>query len=115
MFFFFFFFLMIRRPPRSTLFPYTTLFRSPLDGHEIDTDVLTEIASRVTTSVRALEGALIRVVAYASMKGERPTPELARHVLRRLGADDNPDVRSVNEILEATAQEFGLKPEELSG
>src|SRR2546430_5478351 len=29
---FFFFFLMIRRPPRSTLFPYTTLFRS---GHEV--------------------------------------------------------------------------------
>src|ERR1051325_12000385 len=28
-FLFFFFFLMIRRPPRSTLFPYTTLFRSP--------------------------------------------------------------------------------------
>src|SRR6266581_9366085 len=31
-FFFFFFFLMIRRPPRSTLFPYTTLFRS-VQGH----------------------------------------------------------------------------------
>src|SRR6267154_4231832 len=28
--FFFFFFLMIRRPPRSTLFPYTTLFRSEI-------------------------------------------------------------------------------------
>src|SRR2546426_12569653 len=28
---FFFFFLMIRRPPRSTLFPYTTLFRSSLE------------------------------------------------------------------------------------
>src|ERR1039457_7725249 len=28
--YFFFFFLMIRRPPRSTLFPYTTLFRSPV-------------------------------------------------------------------------------------
>src|SRR5947208_15306928 len=27
-YFYFFFFLMIRRPPRSTLFPYTTLFRS---------------------------------------------------------------------------------------
>src|SRR2546429_4990102 len=27
-----FFFLMIRRPPRSTLFPYTTLFRSPVCG-----------------------------------------------------------------------------------
>src|SRR5207253_9989717 len=30
-FFFYLFFLMIRRPPRSTLFPYTTLFRSALD------------------------------------------------------------------------------------
>src|SRR5574340_1506275 len=29
LFLLFFFFLMIRRPPRSTLFPYTTLFRSP--------------------------------------------------------------------------------------
>src|ERR1022692_3321198 len=32
LFFFFFFFLMIRRPPRSTLFPYTTLFRSAITG-----------------------------------------------------------------------------------
>src|SRR5437870_8006411 len=31
--FFFFFFLMIRRPPRSTLFPYTTLFRSSVRYH----------------------------------------------------------------------------------
>src|SRR3712207_7593930 len=32
--FFFFFFLMIRRPPRSTLFPYTTLFRSDGPPHD---------------------------------------------------------------------------------
>src|SRR5438132_13821711 len=31
----FFFFLMIRRPPRSTLFPYTTLFRSIKAGHSV--------------------------------------------------------------------------------
>src|SRR3712207_7191793 len=31
-----FFFLMIRRPPRSTLFPYTTLFRSQPDGDVVD-------------------------------------------------------------------------------
>src|SRR3712207_8475884 len=37
LFIFFFFFLMIRRPPRSTLFPYTTLFRSlaPVDDVEV--------------------------------------------------------------------------------
>src|SRR5258707_1924213 len=34
--FFLFFFLMIRRPPRSTLFPYTTLFRSPTLGRAAD-------------------------------------------------------------------------------
>src|SRR2546430_5188449 len=32
----FFFFLMIRRPPRSTLFPYTTLFRSQRFAHGLD-------------------------------------------------------------------------------
>src|SRR2546427_4253450 len=31
-----FFFLMIRRPPRSTLFPYTTLFRSPHEAHALE-------------------------------------------------------------------------------
>src|SRR3712207_7980431 len=31
-----FFFLMIRRPPRSTLFPYTTLFRSDIRGMKLD-------------------------------------------------------------------------------
>src|ERR1039457_7648659 len=41
----FFFFLMIRRPPRSTLFPYTTLFRSTLPGYHLNLhpgDKLTE-------------------------------------------------------------------------
>src|SRR5260370_33118923 len=63
---FFFFFLMIRRPPRSTLFPYTTLFRSKLleeilsfrmqgvefdngdmyvDGHKAASDVRDEFVS----------------------------------------------------------------------
>src|SRR5215213_11915761 len=36
---FFFFFLMIRRPPRSTLFPYTTLFRSPPVPPDLDLGV----------------------------------------------------------------------------
>src|SRR2546430_16294799 len=60
---FFFFFLMIRRPPRSTLFPYTTLFRS-LDGsrradslHEC---LLSEVGSRLrggtAAGVRARSG-----------------------------------------------------------
>src|SRR2546423_15495807 len=38
---FFFFFLMIRRPPRSTLFPYTTLFRSGISRLDLDLSVAT--------------------------------------------------------------------------
>src|SRR3712207_7377381 len=34
---------MIRRPPRSTLFPYTTLFRSRVDDVRIETDVLHDV------------------------------------------------------------------------
>src|SRR2546430_7434930 len=41
----FFFFLMIRRPPRSTLFPYTTLFRSNFPGESTPLD-LVELARR---------------------------------------------------------------------
>src|SRR5256885_3478943 len=37
--FMFFFFLMIRRPPRSTLFPYTTLFRSATEGEGVEVAV----------------------------------------------------------------------------
>ncbi len=61
--------------------------RARLDDLEVDAAVIAEIADRVTTSVRALEGALIRVVAYASLKDEPATPALVRHVLRRLGED----------------------------
>src|SRR5207244_11336050 len=37
---FYFFFLMLRRPPRSTLFPYTTLFRSAIDLDVVEAVVL---------------------------------------------------------------------------
>src|SRR5256885_12101375 len=41
-----FFFLMIRRPPRSTLFPYTTLFRSYVIGQDTHEDRLHATAER---------------------------------------------------------------------
>src|SRR5205807_10295051 len=50
--FFFFFFLMIRRPPRSTLFPYTTLFRSPavprtrVGHHDVIAGIREEVSPR---------------------------------------------------------------------
>jgi chromosomal replication initiator protein len=82
--------------------------RARLDGVEVSDEVLAEIAQRVDSSVRALEGALIRVVAYASMKGEEATPALVRHVLRRLGEDQSRDTCSLSEIIDAATQQFGV-------
>ena len=83
--------------------------RARLDGVDVTPEVVDEIAVRVATSVRALEGALIRVVAYASLKGEPPTPDLVRHVLRRLGEDTGSETCGIPEILDATAREFGVE------
>jgi chromosomal replication initiator protein len=83
--------------------------RARLDDVDVSPGVLAEIAQRVDSSVRALEGALIRVVAYASLKGEEATPGLARHVLNRLGADNAADTCSLSEIVDAAAEEFGVE------
>jgi len=53
--FFFFFFLMIRRPPRSTLFPYTTLFRS---GVSTDGRCLAAVAQSVSDSTDTMIAAV---------------------------------------------------------
>src|SRR3712207_6900489 len=53
-----FFFLMIRRPPRSTLFPYTTLFRSVLDRGRSDDHA--EVGHRHEHELDAVLAALVR-------------------------------------------------------
>jgi chromosomal replication initiator protein len=100
-------------PPPAPLRRAILAKRARVDGVEVSTDVLAEIAQRVDSSVRALEGALIRVVAYASLKGEEPTPSLVRHVLRRLGDDTARDACGISEIIDAAAQEFGVARESL--
>jgi chromosomal replication initiator protein len=84
--------------------------RARLDGLELDDAAIEEIASLVASSVRDLEGALIRVTAYASVRGKPVTPELSRHVLRRLGGAGRATRCEIAEIVAATAQEFGVEP-----
>src|SRR2546422_5441223 len=52
--FFFFFFLMIRRPPRSTLFPYTTLFRSLYWASRLDPSSAEPLYARSVILLQAL-------------------------------------------------------------
>ncbi len=87
--------------------------RAKLDAVDADAAVLEEIAARVQTSVRALEAALIQVVAYASLRGETPSVELARKLLDHVGPKRQDDPCTVTSILEATAQQFDLRPDSL--
>src|SRR3712207_9195829 len=62
-----FFFLMIRRPPRSTLFPYTTLFRSVRGRQQVDAHLLGTPGGRVAGHVD--DARLEEVVAGAGDGG----------------------------------------------
>src|SRR5215510_9026006 len=70
----FFFFLMIRRPPRSTLFPYTTLFRSPAKS---------VIATAYFNKLAAERGLLYR----ATFRGTSPQDDLSVRTVAGLKAD----------------------------
>jgi chromosomal replication initiator protein len=87
------------------------------DGVElIGDEALDVIAEHVTANVRALEGALIRVVAFGSLTGRPLTGELAREVLASLyPSAPRPGSRSpaIADIKAATCREFGLTAEEL--
>ncbi len=87
--------------------------RARVDDVEISDEALAEIAATVSSSVRALEGALIRVVAYASLKGEPSTPALVRHVLRKLGEERPSASCGLAEIVDAAALEFGVERDSL--
>jgi chromosomal replication initiator protein len=77
--------------------------RAALDGlTAVEDDVLLELARRSDLSIRALEGALIRLVAHASLTSSPPTPDLARRLVDRV--DETPESRwTVGQVQEATA------------
>src|SRR2546426_11174549 len=65
-----FFFLMIRRPPRSTLFPYTTLFRAVHGRH------LLPVAVRCGRGQRPLESVVVPRVLLGLLPLEQAPPEV---------------------------------------
>jgi chromosomal replication initiator protein len=81
---------------------------------EVADETLAEVARYVNASVRSLEGALIRVVAYASLRGERATPGLAQQVLERLypRSEEN-GVCTIEQIQEAAADLFDISREQI--
>jgi len=82
---------------------------------EIPGEVLSFIAENVTDSIRELEGALIKVTAYASITGQRCSYELANRVLADLIDKTTKAPVTVRTILEATSEAFDFTLEQITG
>lgn len=82
---------------------------------DIPHDILMFIAERVTDNIRELEGALIRVTAYANLTGETLSIELCQRVLGDLLSSKQPRQITPARILEETSDMFGFPIEEIIG
>jgi chromosomal replication initiator protein len=93
------------------------ILRKKAEGERphVPDDVLEMIATHVKENIRELEGALIRVSAFASLNREPLTIELAEEVLSDVLAADQPRQITPKVILEATASTFGFTIDELCG
>jgi chromosomal replication initiator protein len=80
-----------------------------------DKDVLTFIADRVTSNIRELEGALTRVIAYASLTGRPITVSVADEVLKDLFPGGSARAITVEQVQAAVCEWFGLSQAELRG
>ncbi len=81
----------------------------------IPDDVLEYIATVVSSNIRELEGALIRVSAFASLNRSTLDMSLAQTVLRDIIDQDDANVISPTDIITATAQYFKLSVDDLYG
>jgi chromosomal replication initiator protein len=85
------------------------------EGMSVPAEVLEFIATRITSNIRELEGALIRVTAFASLNRQPVDLALAEEVLKHLVPSDQPTQITVSAIQEATAVYFGFTVEDLCG
>ena len=98
----------VRPPERATRLTILRKRVAQDDVGDIDPAALEAIADRVDANIRALEGALIRVVAFGSLTGRPVTAALADEVLAGLYPELKTRARSVREIQEQTCEAFGI-------
>ena len=85
------------------------------EGLNAPPEVLEYIASRISTNIRELEGALIRVTAFASLNRQSVDLQLAEIVLKDLIPDSQGPQITAATIMGQTASYFGLSIEDLCG
>jgi chromosomal replication initiator protein len=86
-----------------------------MDRLEVDDEVLTFIASKVSTNIRELEGALIRILAYASLYERRVSVALAEEVLKDILPDQAYREIPIELIQHEVCRYFGVAKADLVG
>ncbi|HHU70035.1 MAG TPA: chromosomal replication initiator protein DnaA [Thermoanaerobacterales bacterium] len=89
--------------------------KAELEGLSIPNDVLLYIANQIDSNIRELEGALIRVMAYASLTNQNLSAELAEDALKDILPDSKPKPVTISLIQEIVSEFFNLKVEDLKG
>jgi len=89
--------------------------KTELERSDVPPEVTEFIASIITNNIRELEGALIRVSAYASLTNEPITVDLAQRVLGDIVSDREARPITPDVILDATSEMFGYDVDELKG
>lgn len=89
--------------------------KSANDKLQAPDDVLEYIASKISTNIRELEGALIRVTAFANLNRQQVDLSLAEIVLKDLITDDDQADITATAVIGQTAAYFGLTIEDLCG
>ena len=87
--------------------------KAQIDNLTVGEDVMTYIASRVESNIRELEGALIRVIAYASLNQTTATLDLAEEVLQHLFPTTGAEPVRTETIMSETAGYFGVTVDDL--
>jgi chromosomal replication initiator protein len=86
-----------------------------MDQLRVDDDVLTFIASKVSTNIRELEGALVRILAYASLYGRTVSVALAEEVLKDILLDAAYREIPIELIQHEICRYFGISKADLVG
>ncbi len=83
-----------------------------LHGYDFPADVIQYLAEKIQTNVREMEGAIVKIIAYASLTGERITTALAKEAIRDVSAPPLTEV-TMDDIIRLVTGTFNVRLSDL--
>jgi chromosomal replication initiator protein len=87
--------------------------KAKIENLSVPNEVMVYIANKIDSNIRELEGALIRVVAYSSLTGNKINVELAEEALKDIIPQNSKKILSIELIQQVVSKHFNLKIEDM--